>query len=91
MAIPSHRAFAIPYRRATHVVLGAHLRWRLDGARRRLAAVTSGMRRIIGVPDYERYLRHMQLVHPTHSPLERDAFTRDALARRYERPGARCC
>lgn len=91
MTIPSHRAFAIPSRRATHEVLGAHLRWRLDVARRRIAGVASGLRRIIGVPDYERYLRHMQLRHPTHSPLERDAFTREVLARRFERAGSRCC
>ena len=49
------------------------------------------MRRIIGAPDYERYLAHVLKCHPTESPLSREAFARDALARRYNQPGNRCC
>jgi uncharacterized short protein YbdD (DUF466 family) len=49
------------------------------------------VRRVIGVPDYDRYLAHMRRHHPTVPPLSSDAFVRDALARRYERPGSRCC
>jgi uncharacterized short protein YbdD (DUF466 family) len=54
----------------------------------RLAAV---LRRIVGVPDYDRYLAHMRRRHPGDAVLSPDAFARDALARRYDRPGSRCC
>lgn len=54
----------------------------------RAAAV---LRRVIGAPDYERYLAHVARRHPGDIPLSRDAFARDALARRYDRPGSRCC
>lgn len=57
----------------------------------RLADLGSLLRRIIGAPDYERYLAHVAARHPDTTPLSRDAFARDALARRYDRPGSRCC
>jgi uncharacterized short protein YbdD (DUF466 family) len=49
------------------------------------------LRRVIGAPDYERYLAHVSSRHPGMIPLSRDEFARDALARRYDRPGSRCC
>lgn len=49
------------------------------------------VRRVIGAPDYERYVAHVRNAHPGTAPLSRDAFARDVLARRYERPGSRCC
>jgi len=55
---------------------------------RRAASV---LRRVIGAPDYERYLAHVASRHPNTTPLSRDDFARDALARRYDRPGSRCC
>ena len=55
---------------------------------RRAASV---LRRVIGAPDYERYLAHVSRRHPDLVPLSRDEFARDALARRYDRPGSRCC
>ena len=57
----------------------------------RVAGVGSLLRRIIGAPDYECYLAHLAARHPDVTPLSRDAFARDALARRYDRPGSRCC
>ena len=54
----------------------------------RAAAV---LRCVIGAPDYERYLAHVRQHHPDTTPLSRDAYARDALARRYDRPGSRCC
>ncbi|HEX9484728.1 MAG TPA: YbdD/YjiX family protein [Gemmatimonadaceae bacterium] len=48
-------------------------------------------RRVIGAPDYEGYLSHVRVHHPHTVPLTRGEFARDALARRYERPGSRCC
>ena len=49
------------------------------------------LRIVIGAPDYERYLAHVAHRHPGSVPLSRDEFARDALARRYDRPGSRCC
>jgi uncharacterized short protein YbdD (DUF466 family) len=57
----------------------------------RVADVGTLLRRIIGAPDYERYLAHVAARHPDLAPLSREAFARDALARRYDRPGSRCC
>jgi uncharacterized short protein YbdD (DUF466 family) len=57
----------------------------------RIAAVASVVRRIIGVPDYEVYVAHQRSCHPGDEPITREAFAREALARRYERPGNRCC
>ena len=51
----------------------------------------SVLRRVIGAPDYERYLAHVARCHPGTPVLSRDEFARDALARRYDRPGSRCC
>ena len=49
------------------------------------------LRIVIGAPDYDRYLAHLSSRHPGATPLSRDEFARDALARRYDRPGSRCC
>jgi uncharacterized short protein YbdD (DUF466 family) len=54
-------------------------------------AVRDAMLRIIGAPDYDRYVAHMGEHHPGEPVLARDAFMRERLAARYERPGARCC
>jgi len=56
-----------------------------------VADVASLLRRIIGAPDYECYLAHLAARHPDETPMSREAFARDALARRYNRPGSRCC
>jgi len=49
------------------------------------------IRRVIGAPDYAAYVAHVRHAHPGATPLTRDAFLRDVLTRRYERPGSRCC
>ena len=51
----------------------------------------SVLRCVIGAPDYERYLAHVTRRHPGTPPLSREEFARDALSRRYDRPGSRCC
>ena len=55
---------------------------------RRAASV---VRRVIGAPDYDWYLAHVTERHPGCVPLSRAEFARDALSRRYDRPGSRCC
>lgn len=49
------------------------------------------VRRIIGVPDYERYVAHVRAHHPGTEPLSEEEFVRQRLADRYSRPGTRCC
>ena len=51
----------------------------------------SVVRRIIGAPDYDRYLTHMRTRHPELTPLSRDGFMSAQLKARFEKPGARCC
>ncbi|HEX7019185.1 MAG TPA: YbdD/YjiX family protein [Gemmatimonadaceae bacterium] len=56
-----------------------------------LERVGAVLRRVIGAPDYDRYVAHVRTRHPWATPMTRDEFTRQRLADRYERPGARCC
>jgi len=57
----------------------------------RVRAITRVIRRMIGAPDYESYVKHMTRTHPEQARLSADEFAADALARRYNRPGSRCC
>jgi uncharacterized short protein YbdD (DUF466 family) len=54
----------------------------------RIAAV---VRRIIGVPDYQVYLDHMQRCHPDRQPMTKAVFDQQRLDARYNTPGSRCC
>ena len=49
------------------------------------------VRRIVGVPDYERYVAHVRECHPGTVPMNRVEFERSRLEDRYSRPGQRCC
>lgn len=57
-------------------------------ALRRAAAV---VRRMIGVPDYDRYLAHMREHYPQCTPLDPRTFERERLTARYKATGSRCC
>lgn len=47
---------------------------------------------MVGMPDYEDYLRHMQAHHPDRPFMDRTAFFRDRQQARYGgRNGGRCC
>lgn len=63
----------------------------MHATREWLARAAAVVRRIVGAPDYDRYLQHMREHHPGHAVLGPREFARDALARRYDRPGSRCC
>lgn len=63
----------------------------LEATRLRLHRAADIIRRIIGVPDYDRYVAHLRACHPDRTPPTRDEFVRERLADRYSRPGARCC
>ena len=59
--------------------------------RTRIGRLAAALRRIIGAPDYERYLIHMRGAHPELRPLSASEFARTSLSRRYDNPGSRCC
>ena len=56
-----------------------------------LSRLASALRRVIGAPDYERYLAHIRLAHPGMTPLTYEQFARDAMVRRYGKGAGRCC
>ena len=56
-----------------------------------LDRIGTALRQMLGVPDYERYLRHMRHAHPGQLALTRNEFLDLRLHERYSRPGSRCC
>lgn len=46
---------------------------------------------IIGAPDYDRYVEHVQKCHPDRKPMSRDEFAKSRMDARYNQPGNRCC
>jgi uncharacterized short protein YbdD (DUF466 family) len=50
-------------------------------------------RLMVGVPDYDLYLRHCAAVHPDAKVMTRREFSLDRMNQRFARPGAtgRCC
>lgn len=56
-----------------------------------IARLSALVRRIIGVPDYATYLRHVTGCHPDQTPLTEDEFRDERLEAKYSRPGQRCC
>lgn len=56
-----------------------------------IAQAVTVIRRIIGVPDYDRYVAHVRERHPTETPMSRAEFERRWQEDRYNRPGTRCC
>ncbi len=49
------------------------------------------LRRIIGVPDYDRYVAHVNAHHPGAQPMSRDEFVKQRMIDKYTKPGGRCC
>jgi uncharacterized short protein YbdD (DUF466 family) len=53
--------------------------------------VVSTLKQIAGMPDYERYLRHMRTTHPDQKLISPGEYTAEYLKRRYESGANRCC
>jgi len=49
------------------------------------------IRRVIGVPDYDRYVAHLSTHHPGAQPMSQNEFIHQRQVDRYSKPGARCC
>jgi uncharacterized short protein YbdD (DUF466 family) len=60
-------------------------------ARDRVERVAKVVRRIIGVPDYDRYVAHLRMHHPEMTPMCQRDFERQRIQDKYSRPGGRCC
>ena len=71
----------------------AELRARVGaaGSSQPVARCLALVKRIIGVPDYEAYVRHMAAHHPGDPVLTEDQFAEERLTAKYSRPGQRCC
>ena len=52
---------------------------------------TSLLRRLFGMPDYQRYVTHQHRCHPEAPVLSEKDFIRVELERKYAGGGARCC
>ncbi|MEO7083789.1 MAG: YbdD/YjiX family protein [Gemmatimonadaceae bacterium] len=57
----------------------------------RIERVACVVRRVIGVPDYDRYVAHMRSHHPDAVLPTQEEFIRQRQVDRYSKPGARCC
>ena len=66
------------------------MNWASEVAQRLMHA-SATLHRIIGAPDYEGYVQHLNVCHPDDTPMSKDEFVRQRLEERYSRPGARCC
>ena len=62
-----------------------------SGWQAQVRRITTVVRRIIGVPDYDAYLAHMHRHFPDCTPLDPRTFERERLADKYTQPGSRCC
>lgn len=54
-------------------------------------SLRQGARLMVGVPDYENYLRHLRESHPERTPMSYEAFFRNRQAARYGGGQGRCC
>ena len=64
---------------------------RHQGLRARFTHALALVRRIIGVPDYDTYVRHMAARHPDQPPLSERDFDEERMTSKYSKPGQRCC
>ena len=63
----------------------------LAEARDRVERAANVVRRIIGVPDYDRYVAHVRTHHPEVTPMCQRDFEKQRVLDKYSRPGGRCC
>lgn len=49
------------------------------------------LRLMVGMPDYDTYLNHMERTHPGTEPMSYEAFFRERLEARYGGGAGKCC
>lgn len=65
--------------------------WRPELVRRLWRLARQSARSLIGVPDYDTYLRHCREQHPGRPAMNYEQFFADRQAARYRGAGGRCC
>ena len=53
--------------------------------------LAQSLRLMVGLPDYDAYLSHLQAAHPERSPMSYEAFFRERQQARYGGGKGRCC
>jgi uncharacterized short protein YbdD (DUF466 family) len=55
--------------------------------------LAQSFRLMVGLPDYDAYLTHMEATHPEQAPMSYEEFFRERLEARYGAKGrmGRCC
>lgn len=49
------------------------------------------LRLMVGMPDYDAYLSHMERTHPEQAPMSYEAFFQERLEARYGSRTGKCC
>jgi uncharacterized short protein YbdD (DUF466 family) len=54
---------------------------------------SQSLRQMVGIPDYDAYVRHMRATHPGRACMTYEQFFQERQLSRYEgkTPGSRCC
>jgi uncharacterized short protein YbdD (DUF466 family) len=65
--------------------------WRPEFVARLWLRARQSARSVIGVPDYDTYVRHCREQHPDRSPMNYQEFFAERQAARYRGTGGRCC
>src|SRR5262245_4572167 len=60
-------------------------------AKDRIERAACVLRRVIGVPDYDRYVAHVHAHHPGVEPMSHNDFVQQRMLDKYTKPGGRCC
>lgn len=53
--------------------------------------LAQGLRLMVGLPDYDAYLNHMEATHPGEAVMPYEAFFRERLEARYGGRRSGCC
>lgn len=65
--------------------------WRLEMLGRLWRRARQSARSVIGIPDYDTYVRHCVEHHPERAPMNYQEFFAERQTARYRGTGGRCC
>jgi len=65
--------------------------WRPDLVSQWWLRARQSARSVIGIPDYDTYVRHCREHHPETPPMNYEEFFAERQAARYRGTGGRCC
>jgi len=85
---PAEQAAATTATTATEIAGNRGWRASLGQAGRYLG---QSLRLMVGMPDYDAYLNHMERTHPEQAPMSYEAFFQERLQARYGSRTGKCC